>query len=80
MWGPDIPVIPPKQALRQFLIAAGGFVTAGLFMRAFLVPDRPAIPREYPFNGLEVELGGHKVRHSLRDVRRIFIFAGPGQP
>ncbi|KAF8206339.1 hypothetical protein K438DRAFT_1550420, partial [Mycena galopus ATCC 62051] len=60
MWGPDIPPngITPNQALRQFLTAAGCFVTAGLFMRAFLVPDRPAIPREYPFGGLEVELGG----------------------
>ncbi|KAJ7227288.1 hypothetical protein GGX14DRAFT_347254 [Mycena pura] len=65
MWGPDIPVIPPQQALRQFLIAAGCFVGAGLFIRAFLVPERPAIPREYPYNGLEVELGGHKV-HALR--------------
>ncbi|KAJ7030441.1 hypothetical protein C8F04DRAFT_1263965 [Mycena alexandri] len=60
MWGPDIPVTPPHIALRQFGIAAGCFVAAGLFIRAFLVPDRPAIPREYPFNGLETELGGHK--------------------
>ncbi|KAJ6521982.1 hypothetical protein DFH09DRAFT_1078177 [Mycena vulgaris] len=60
MWGPDIPVIPPQQALRQFLMAAGGIVAAGLFIRSFLVPERPAIPREYPFGGLEVELGGHK--------------------
>ncbi|KAJ6513170.1 hypothetical protein C8R45DRAFT_962688 [Mycena sanguinolenta] len=60
MWGPDVPGIPPSQALRQFLIAAGCFVSAGLFIRAFLVPERPAIPREYPFNGLEVELGGHR--------------------
>ncbi|KAJ7761880.1 hypothetical protein DFH07DRAFT_814412 [Mycena maculata] len=58
MWGPDIPVVPPQQALRQFLMAAGCFVAAGLFIRAFLVPERPAIPREYPFGGLEVELGG----------------------
>ncbi|KAJ7067031.1 hypothetical protein C8F01DRAFT_1247437 [Mycena amicta] len=60
MWGPDIPVVPPNRALRQFLIAAGGFVTAALFMRFFLVPERPAIPREYPYNGLETELGGHQ--------------------
>ncbi|KAJ7104061.1 hypothetical protein B0H15DRAFT_794920 [Mycena belliarum] len=60
MWGPDIPGVPPQQALRQFLIAAGCFVAAGLFMRAYLVPERPAIPREYPFGGLEVELGGDK--------------------
>ncbi|KAJ7126887.1 hypothetical protein C8R44DRAFT_979633 [Mycena epipterygia] len=60
MWGPDIPVIPPQQALRQFLMVAGGFVAAGLFMRSFLVPERPAIPREYPFGGLEKELGGNR--------------------
>ncbi|KAJ6521314.1 hypothetical protein B0H19DRAFT_1204048 [Mycena capillaripes] len=64
MWGPDVPVIPPDRALRQFFIAAGCFVGAGLFMRTFLVPERPAIPREYPFNGLEVELGGNRVRQS----------------
>jgi NADH dehydrogenase (ubiquinone) 1 beta subcomplex subunit 8 len=63
MWGPDIPVIPPDRALRQFLIAAGCFVAAGLFMRTFLVPERPAIRREYPFNGLEAELGGHRACH-----------------
>ncbi|KAJ7455355.1 hypothetical protein B0H11DRAFT_2067762 [Mycena galericulata] len=61
MWGPDIPgTVPPQQALRQFLLAAGCFVAAGLFIRTFLVPERPAIPREYPFRGLEAELGGAK--------------------
>nr|GAT60686.1 predicted protein [Mycena chlorophos] len=60
MWGPDIPVVPPKSALRQFLFAAGGFVAVGLFMRSFLVPESPAIPRQYPYNGLEKELGGHQ--------------------
>ncbi|KAJ7170761.1 hypothetical protein C8R43DRAFT_1120501 [Mycena crocata] len=60
MWGPDIPVVAPDSALRQFFIAAAGFVAAGLFIRAFLVPERPAIPREYPFGGLEAELGGNK--------------------
>jgi hypothetical protein len=58
MWGPDIPVIPPAQALRQFLAAAGCFVAAGLFIRQFLVPERPAVPRGLPFGGLETELGG----------------------
>ncbi|KAJ6609228.1 hypothetical protein B0H10DRAFT_485365 [Mycena sp. CBHHK59/15] len=60
MWGPDIPVIPPAQALRQFLAAAACFVSAGLFMRYFLVPERPSIPRELPFGGLVTELGGHR--------------------
>ncbi|KAJ7650179.1 hypothetical protein FB45DRAFT_1017580 [Roridomyces roridus] len=60
MWGPDIPVIPPNQALRQFLIAVGCFLTGGLFIKTFLVPESPVIPREYPFNGLEDQLGGGK--------------------
>ncbi|CAK5268486.1 unnamed protein product [Mycena citricolor] len=58
MWGPDIPVIPPQQALRQFAIAVGCFVGGGLFLRAYLVPESPVVPREYPYNGLAVELGG----------------------
>ncbi|KAF7312409.1 hypothetical protein MIND_00254300 [Mycena indigotica] len=60
MWGPDIPVVPPQSALRQFLGVAGGFVLVGTFMRAFLVPEKPVVPREYPYNGLETELGGHQ--------------------
>ncbi|KAJ6508030.1 hypothetical protein C8R47DRAFT_1209038 [Mycena vitilis] len=60
MWGPDVPVIPADRALRQFLTAAGCFVAAGLFIHTFLVPERPAIRREYPFNGLQVELGGNR--------------------
>ncbi|KAF7327675.1 hypothetical protein MKEN_00346900 [Mycena kentingensis (nom. inval.)] len=60
MWGPDIPVIPPKRALRQFLVAFGGIFSAALFMKTFLVPEAPVIRREYPYNGLERELGGHK--------------------
>lgn len=77
MWGPDIPVIPPQEALRQFLIVAGCFVAAGLFMRTFLVPDRPAIPREYPFNGLEKELGGNRVRSLVCIMIHILTLGRP---
>ena len=63
MWGPDVPVVPPDQALRQFTVAVLGFVTFGLVCKA-IVPDRPAAAREYPFNGLETELGGNQVRNA----------------
>ncbi|KAI0264474.1 Ndufb8, NADH dehydrogenase 19kDa subunit [Gloeopeniophorella convolvens] len=58
MWGPDAPHVPPSTALNHFAIALTGFVTFGLLCRYALVPDRPAVPRQYPFNGLVKELGG----------------------
>jgi NADH dehydrogenase (ubiquinone) 1 beta subcomplex subunit 8 len=58
MWGPDIPHVAPATALRQFAIAVSGFVGFGLLCKYVLVPERPAIPRQYPFDGLVKELGG----------------------
>ena len=58
MWGPDIPIIPPRSALVQFTLVTLGFVSFGLFVKYFLVPDIPVVRREYPFSGLVVELGG----------------------
>ncbi|KAI0077930.1 hypothetical protein K474DRAFT_1690650 [Panus rudis PR-1116 ss-1] len=58
MWGPDIPVVPPPIALRWFSMAVASFVTFGVIVKFALVPDRPAVPREYPFDGLVTELGG----------------------
>jgi NADH dehydrogenase (ubiquinone) 1 beta subcomplex subunit 8 len=58
MWGPDVPVVPPQTALRQFTLVALGFVSFGLFMKYALVPDIPAVRREYPYSGLVTELGG----------------------
>ena len=63
MWGPDVPVIPPESALRQFTAVALGFVAFGVFCKVYAL-ERPAVPREYPFSGLEAELGGVKVRHA----------------
>ncbi|KAL0954510.1 hypothetical protein HGRIS_003477 [Hohenbuehelia grisea] len=57
MWGPDIPPIEPSTALFRFTLAALGFVTAGLVIKAS-VPEMPAVRREYPFSGLVTELGG----------------------
>ncbi|CAL1716685.1 unnamed protein product [Somion occarium] len=58
MWGPDIPLVPPNVALKQSSIAVLGFVIFGLVVKFALIPDRPAVPREYPFSGLVNELGG----------------------
>ncbi|KII85042.1 hypothetical protein PLICRDRAFT_145690 [Plicaturopsis crispa FD-325 SS-3] len=57
MWGPDIPNVPPPTALYQFTLVTLGFVSFGLFAKYALVPERPAVPREYPFSGLVTELG-----------------------
>ncbi|EPQ52801.1 hypothetical protein GLOTRDRAFT_5675, partial [Gloeophyllum trabeum ATCC 11539] len=57
MWGPDISVVPPETALRQFSLAVLVFVGIGAICYA-LVPDSPVLPRQYPFDGLKEELGG----------------------
>ncbi|TCD61118.1 hypothetical protein EIP91_009014 [Steccherinum ochraceum] len=67
MWGPDIPVVPPKQALYQFSIAVLAFVTFGFTVKYALVPDRPAVPRDYPFSGLVTELGGLEANKSREE-------------
>ncbi|KAI9512069.1 hypothetical protein F5148DRAFT_1165980 [Russula earlei] len=58
MWGADIPHVNPATALRHFTIAVSGFVAFGLLCNHLLVPERPAVPRQYPFDGLVKELGG----------------------
>jgi NADH dehydrogenase (ubiquinone) 1 beta subcomplex subunit 8 len=58
MWGPDIPHVAPATALNHFAIAFSGFVAFGFLCKYALTPDRPAVPRQYPFNGLVRELGG----------------------
>ncbi|KZV73014.1 hypothetical protein PENSPDRAFT_683239 [Peniophora sp. CONT] len=58
MWGPDIPNVDPKTALRHFTIVASGFVTFAFMCKYLLTPEMPAIRREYPFDGLVKELGG----------------------
>jgi hypothetical protein len=58
MWGADIPHVDPAMALRHFTIAVSGFVAFGLLCNYVLVPERPAVPRQYPFDGLVKELGG----------------------
>ncbi|KAI0065312.1 Ndufb8, NADH dehydrogenase 19kDa subunit [Artomyces pyxidatus] len=58
MWGPDVPHVQPSVALKQFSLAFAGFVAFGFFCNYALVPERPSVPRQYPYDGLVVELGG----------------------
>ena len=65
MWSPDPPPIEPSRALRQFSVAVLGIVALGYAIYRN-VPERTAIPREYPYSGLVRELGGleeNKVRY-----------------
>ena len=66
MWGPDAPVVDPRRALRNFIIAFSTF--AGIGTLCYVgTPEMPAVRREYPFDGLQKELGGleeNKVRGS----------------
>ncbi len=71
MWGPDIPHVNPATALRHFTIAVSGFVAFGLLCNYALVPERPAVPRQFPFDGLVKELGG------LEENKVSFFFAPP---
>jgi len=79
VWGPDVSPIPPQKALFQLSLAALGFVGFGFFCKYALVPDRPAVPREYPFSGLVRELGGleeNKVSGYLNFFARSFTHIG----
>jgi len=70
MWTPDAPPpVEPSKALLQFTIAALGITTFGFFV-FHNVPERPSVPREYPYSGLVKELGGveeNKARAGLLD-------------
>lgn len=58
MWGPDIPVIDPSVALKQFTIAFAIF--ASIYGLSYIAsPQMPAIRREYPHDGLQKAFGGH---------------------
>jgi NADH dehydrogenase (ubiquinone) 1 beta subcomplex subunit 8 len=56
MWGPDIPHVNSAIALRQFTIAVSSFVAFRLLYNYALVPEQPAVPRQYSFDGLMKEL------------------------
>jgi len=58
MWGPDTPPVPPHKALFQLSLAISAFVGFGFLCKYTLIPERPTVPREYPYSGLVRELGG----------------------
>jgi NADH dehydrogenase (ubiquinone) 1 beta subcomplex subunit 8 len=60
MWGPDIPPVglTAQSALRQLLVALAGFATLAFVIKNYGIPERPAVPREFPYDGLVKELGG----------------------
>jgi len=65
MWGPDVPVVPPPTALRQVTLVTLALISFGFFIKYALVPEPPAVRRQYPYSGLIAELGGleeNKVR------------------
>lgn len=68
MWGPDPPPLPPHEALKQFLLAAVGFIGVGILIKEKLVPEMPAVRRQYPHDGLVAELGGQQ-ENKVRCVR-----------
>ncbi|KAI8377958.1 uncharacterized protein BYT42DRAFT_572319 [Radiomyces spectabilis] len=56
VWGPDLHTYSPYKALAQLGLAAlitAGF--AGIVYKTY--PDRPAVQRTYPYDGLKAELG-----------------------
>ncbi|KAH7924283.1 Ndufb8, NADH dehydrogenase 19kDa subunit [Leucogyrophana mollusca] len=71
MWGPDVPVVPPQRALFQFSLAVTAFVGFGFLCKYVLLPERPTVPREYPYSGLVRELGGleeNKAREETDEI------------
>ncbi|QRV89580.1 NADH-ubiquinone oxidoreductase family protein [Ceratobasidium sp. AG-Ba] len=57
LWSPDVFNISRESALKQFGIAVLVFLGFTMAVRAS-VPERPAVPRNYPYDGLVKELGG----------------------
>lgn len=59
VWSPDrYDLVSDWVALRNNLIFAAGIIAFGTFIYNYAAPEKPAIPREYPHNGLLTALGG----------------------
>lgn len=57
MWGPDVSNISGRSALKQLAVVSLGLGGFGYLVYKYH-PKSPAVPREYPFDGLVKELGG----------------------
>ncbi|ETS64995.1 hypothetical protein PaG_00443 [Moesziomyces aphidis] len=60
VWAPDVHAVPASSALRQFIVAIGVVGVFGSIVYA-ATPEKPALPRTYPRDGLAAELGGEQV-------------------
>ncbi|KAI8981849.1 hypothetical protein BDF20DRAFT_863590 [Mycotypha africana] len=59
VWAPDLHHYSPYKALFQFGLATAIFATfAGIVYKTY--PDKPAVPRTYPYNGLTEEFGARE--------------------
>lgn len=77
VWSHDVYDISGSYALREFSIAVVlfGIFFSGIYL---ITPERPAVPRTYPFSGLVKELGGleeNKVRGSHLFISLLSKFA-----
>lgn len=65
VWAPDVHAVPASSALRQFIVAIGVVGVFGSIVYA-ATPEKPALPRTYPRDGLAAELGGEQVAVSTQ--------------
>ncbi|ORY33972.1 hypothetical protein BCR39DRAFT_517987 [Naematelia encephala] len=61
VFGPDPSPITGSEAVKQVSVAAGllGIFVYFLYLNS---PEAPCVPKAFPYNGLERELGGRPVR------------------
>lgn len=65
VWAPDVHAVPASSALRQLIVAIGVVGVFGSIVYA-ATPEKPALPRTYPRDGLAAELGGEQVAVSTQ--------------
>lgn len=71
MWSPDhFHSVKDSEAVRQISILFGSFVLFGaIIYYTDIWPDRPSVPREYPYEGLYKDLGGREGEQKLYQAR-----------
>lgn len=71
MWAPDhYHQISDRSAVGQLLIFFAGLgAFAGFIYISDIWPDRPAMPRDYPYDGLYKDLGGKEGEEKLFQAR-----------
>ncbi|ODV86493.1 hypothetical protein CANARDRAFT_27689 [[Candida] arabinofermentans NRRL YB-2248] len=71
IWAPDyIDFVDDKIALKHFTLFFAGLLSfAGLIYALDLWPERPNMPRSYPYEGLYRDLGGREGEQELYSAR-----------